>query len=207
MGAPAKYRGTITREQWLINETRVVARLMVDEGLSQSCDITERVMSLNLFQYPTEREQKSISRACARRLIALSEDEVIRTSLLKLAAHGTLEQLSQVNLYAMMRDNRLVWDFMTCVIAPKLQKFDQTLRKREITAFVEGLRAQDERVATWSDATRNKVRQVLTNCIEGAGLYDRKTERLHAPLLDFEIERCIRANDEAAILPAFGLME
>lgn len=207
MSIPTTYRGSITREQWLVNETRVVARLMADETLSDTKEIIEKVTAQNLFQYPTEREQKSIARACCRRLLALSEDEGVRASLIDLAAHGSLEQLAQVNLYAMMRDNRLVWDFMACVIAPKFSLFDLSLRKSEIVTFIEGLRAQDDRVATWSDATCNKVRQVLVNCIEGAGLYSRKTEALRPPLLDFELERCVRANDDAAVLPAFGITE
>lgn len=119
MSMPTTYRGSMTREQWLVNETRVVARLMADENLSDTKEIIEKVTAQNLFQYPTEREQKSITRACCRRLLALSEDEDVRASLINLAAHGSLEQLAQVNLYAMMCDNRVVWDFMTCVIAPK----------------------------------------------------------------------------------------
>lgn len=207
MSMPTTYRGSMTREQWLVNETRVVARLMVDENFSDTKEIIEKVAAQNLFQYPTEREQKSIARACCRRLLALSEGEDVRASLINLAAHGSLEQLAQVNLYAMMCDNRVVWDFMTCVIAPKFNLFDLSLRKSEIATFIEGLRAQDDRVATWSDATCNKVRQVLVNCIEGAGLYSRKTETLRPPLLDFELERCVRANDDAAVLPAFGITE
>lgn len=207
MSIPITYRGSITREQWLVNETRVVARLMADEGLSDTKEIIEKVTAQNLFQYPTEREQKSIARACCRRLLALSEDEDVRASLIDLAAHGSLEQLAQVNLYAMMRDNRVVWDFMTCVIAPKFSLFDLSLRKSEIVTFIEGLRAQDDRVATWSDATCNKVRQVLVNCIEGAEMYSRKTEALRPPLFDFELERCVRANGDEAVLPAFGITE
>ena len=78
MTAPATYRGTITREQWLVDETRVIARLMMEEGLTSDAELIERVTSQNLFQYPTEREQASITRACARRLCALSDDPQTR---------------------------------------------------------------------------------------------------------------------------------
>ena len=42
MSIPTTYRGSITREQWLVNETRVVARLMADEDLSDSKEIIEK---------------------------------------------------------------------------------------------------------------------------------------------------------------------
>lgn len=194
MSAPQAYRGSITREQWLVNETRTVARLMLDEGIADTAGLVDAVVSANPFQYPTERELKSITRACARRLAALSDDPQLRRRLVELIAHGTPDQLAQTNLYAMMRDNRIVWDFMTCVVARKLEALDPLLRRREIADFVEGLRAQDGRAARWSDATANKVRQVLTACLERCGMYDRATERIAPPLLDLDLEAAIRAN-------------
>ena len=77
MDATTPYNGAITREQFLMRETRVVAQLRLDEGLTDQ-QIVSRVVEQNLFQYPTERELKSISRACARRLRALSDDPAAR---------------------------------------------------------------------------------------------------------------------------------
>lgn len=200
------YRGGITREQWLVDETRIVARLMLDSPeLHNATLLAERILKDNIFQYPTEREIGSITRACARRIDALSGDEALRDRLAALIARGTAEQLRQTNLYAMARDNRIVWDFLTCLVAPKFANLDTTLRKHEIEAFLQGLRAQDERVATWSDATLNKIRQVLTQCLEQCDMYNRKTERLQSPLLDYDLENMIRENSDAAILPAFGI--
>lgn len=207
MSAPSVYRGSITREQWLVNETRTIARLILDEGLTEQADLIQAVVATNPFQYPTEREIKSITRACHRRLTALSDDPDLRARLTDLIAHGTPDQLMQTNLYAMMRDNRIVWDFMACVIARKFAALDLTLRKHEIVDFIEGLRAQDEKAARWSAATANKIRQVLTACLEQCGMYDRKTEQLTPPLLDFDLEQDIRANGDADILSAFGLTE
>lgn len=93
MSAPQAYRGSITREQWLVNETRTVARLMLDEGIADAAGLVDAVVSANPFQYPTERELKSITRACARRLAALSDDPQLRRRLVELIAHGTPDQL------------------------------------------------------------------------------------------------------------------
>lgn len=203
--APETYRGSITREQWLIDETRTVARLMADEGITADADLVARVTSQNLFCYPTEREQASIARACARRLRALSNDPDTRDRAIDLVAHGTPDQHNQTNLYAMMRDNRLVWDFMLCLVARKLETLDTTLRRYEIADFLEGLRVQNERVDTWSDATLNKVRQVLTACLVNCGMYDRAAEQLKPLLLDYDLELCMRANGDNAVLRVFGM--
>lgn len=200
------YRGALTREQWLFREIRIVARLRLDEGLSDA-DIVDRVVEQNLFQYPTERELKSIARALCRRLTVLSDDEGRRARLARLVAHGTVDQARQTNLYAIACDYRVMWEFMTVVVASKRRQLDAHLPKREIVSFLEGLRAQDEKVAGWSDATLNKIRQVFVKCLEECGMYDRASEQLTSVLLDFELEGLIRANDDAAILPAFGVMD
>ena len=208
MSAPVTYRGSITREQWLVDETRTVARLRLeDPSFLDTRALAAHILENNLFQYPTEREVGSIARACARRLDALSTDPERRERLTRLIAHGTIEQLRQANLYALMRDNRLVWDFMTCVVESKFSLLDMHLGKAEIATFLEGLHAQDERVASWSPATLNKIRQVLAQCLEQCGMYDRKTEQLSTLLLDYDLENLIRENGDAGILPAFGLAQ
>lgn len=200
------YRGALTREQWLFREIRIIARLRLDEGLSDA-DIVDRVVEQNLFQYPTERELKSIARALCRRLDSLSDDEGRRARLARLIAHGTVDQARQTNLYAIACDYRVMWEFMTVVVASKRRQLDAHLPKREIVSFLEGLRAQDEKVAGWSDATLNKIRQVFVKCLEECGMYDRASEQLTSVLLDFELEGLIRANDDAAILPALCVMD
>ncbi|MDO4849761.1 MAG: DUF1819 family protein [Coriobacteriia bacterium] len=211
MPTDAPYRGSITREQWLLRETRTVARLRTDAAGSgeslELADVVDLAAEENIFQYPTEREVKSIARACWRRLDALSDDPALRNRLIGLVATGTPDQARQVNLYALARDNRIVWEFLAAVVARKLQGLDESLSKREIIAFLEGLRAQDERAARWSDATLNKIRQVLTACLVECGMYDRRAETLLRPLLDLTLEQAMRANGDQALLPAFGAAE
>lgn len=117
MDASTPYNGAITREQFLVRETRVVAQLKTDENLTNE-QIIERVTRLNLFHYPTERELKSISKACCRRLDALSDDPSTRDALVRLIAHGMPEEVRQANLYALMRTFRVAWEFMVTVVGP-----------------------------------------------------------------------------------------
>ena len=207
MTAPSTYRGSITREQWLANETRTVARLMVRECIADTAELVQRVTESNLFGYPTEREQRSIARACARRLNVLSDAPSTRVQLINLIAEGTPDQLRQTNLYAMARDNRIVWDFLAGLVAHKTKTLDFALTRREIEMFLQGLRQQSDRAATWSDSTMNKIRQVLTQCLEQSGIYNRKTQQISQPILDFELEQCMRANDDTELLAAFGITQ
>ena len=201
------YRGALTREQWLFREIRIIARLRLDEGLSDA-DIVDRVVEQNLFQYPTERELKSITRACLLRLDNLSEDPALRRSLTDLIAHGLPAQASQTNLYAIMRTYRVVWEFMLGVVGEKFLRLDARLAKHEIVAFLEGLRSQSKTVAGWSDATINKIRQVLIKCLVEVGyLSSPRSEELSPVLLDLDLERAMRTNGDAIALPAFSCVD
>lgn len=200
MDASTPYNGAITREQFLVRETRVVAQLKTDENLTNE-QIVERVTRLNLFHYPTERELKSISKACCRRLDALSDDPSTRDALVRL-----IEEVRQANLYALMRTFRVAWEFMVTVVGPRYRSFDPSLPRRDIAGFLEQLRTQDERVAGWSDATMNKIRQVLTAALVECAMYDRKTETLQPVFLGVSLEQGIRANGDEVCLPAFNCL-
>ena len=199
---PNRYNGAITREQYLFRELVVAARMLQDDP--DPAAVLERIVSTNAFGYPTERELRSIGRACLRRLVALSGDPSLRASLVDLLLNGIASQRHQVALYAMARDNRLVEEFLVNVVAEKRRALDPSLPRRDIVTFLEGLCGQDAVVASWSDATLNKIRQVLAKSLEESGLYDRKEERLAPVLADPELSRLMGLNDDGRLIPAFG---
>ncbi len=112
MAKQSEYRASLTREQFLFYEMRVVARLRI-QGMSVDCGL-KTVMEENLFQFPTERMIASIFQSCWKRLDVLGSDDLIRE-----IAYGSPEDAKLINLYSMMRYNRLVWDFMVTVIGEK----------------------------------------------------------------------------------------
>ena len=70
--SPYSGSGSLTREQFLFHETRIVAKLLVDEDLNDE-EITQRIMDENLFQFPTEKSVKRIVNGCLRRLASLDD--------------------------------------------------------------------------------------------------------------------------------------
>ena len=83
--SPYKGSGSLTREQFLFYETRVVARLMVDKQLDDK-EIVEKIVADNLFQFPTERTVKNIAKVCIKRLHCLEDESLINT-----IAHSCVE--------------------------------------------------------------------------------------------------------------------
>lgn len=199
--ASSPYSAVMTREQFLFHETRITAKLL-DEGLEKD-EIIKKIFSENLFQYPTEKSVRRMVLACLRRLEALSDQTLITA----IAAESS-DVAKQICLYAMMRQYRLVWDFMLTVIGEKYRKLDASFSKMDLHGFFLRLQEQDDWVAAWSDQTIAKLRQVLTKILVENGYLDSiKAERLNPVLLSPILERAIRRSGQEIALPAFNCLE
>ena len=148
------YNGGLTREKFLYYEIRIVSGLYL-QGISRE-EIINRIIEDNLFQFPTERMIKSIAGTCFKRLEALDSEELVYQ-----LANAPADAAKQVNLYAMMKYNRIVWDFMTKIIAEKFRTQDFELSAKDVNMFFIGLQEQNDSVASWSDTTIKKIKQVL----------------------------------------------
>lgn len=193
-----EYNGALTREQFLFFEIRIVASLML-QGLNRN-EVLGKVKEENLFQFPTERMISSIAGACFRRIDALESETLVYH-----LANAPAEVAKQINLYAMMKYNRIVWDFMTTVIAEKFRTQEFEFSKKDLNVFFFRLQEQNDAVASWSDTTIGKMKQVLTKSLVECDYLDstRATE-LNMVAIVPELEDEIRANNDTAALAAFN---
>ena len=187
-----------TREQFLFYEIRAVTRLVL-EGLDDKA-VHARVLAENLFQFPTERSVREMTNTCLRRIHLLDN-----ANLIDLLANAPADVGKQVNLYAMMCDNKIVWDFMTTVIGEKFRIRDLAFGRNDLNLFLFRLREQVDSAAKWSDGTVGKLKSVLSRCLLETGyLSGERNEALVPVLLHDEVERGIRANGDLAALSAFN---
>ena len=103
------YIASLTREPFLFYEMRTTAKLL-SAGLSEE-DVIAQITKDNLFQYPTEKSVARMAKACLKRLSAMND-----TDLIEAIASQPNEIAKQICLYAMMKQSRLVWEFMLTVI-------------------------------------------------------------------------------------------
>ncbi|MBQ4404902.1 MAG: DUF1819 family protein [Selenomonadaceae bacterium] len=191
------YNAAIAREQFLFYETRITAKLLC-AGLAKDAAI-KRIVHENLFQYPTEKSIKSIAQACIRRLNAMEDN-----SLVQAIATQPAEVSKQICLYAMMRQYRLVQDFMLSVVGEKYRVLDFSFGRIDINAFFMRLQEQDDWVAAWSDSTILKLKQVLRKILLENGYITSK--QLNPVLLSPILEKAIRAAGQEVLLPAFNCL-
>ena len=193
-----QYNGGLTSEQFLFYEIRIVAKQYLEE---KSIDeIIEYILRDNLFQYPTERKISKLARACHRRIVALDNDKLVYE-----LANAPAEVAKQINLYAMMRYNRLVREFMTGLIGEKYRQHDFSYTRKDINVFFSRLREQNDDIAAWSEQTLSKLKQVLTKCLIETEMLDSfRDHDLNPIFISAELESGIHENNDLTALPAFN---
>lgn len=198
MNVNCPYNGGLTAEQSLFYEIRIVSKMYL-EGVSVD-DAIEAVKADNLFQYPTERLVSRMTRACYKRMDALNNDH-LRNEI----AYAPVEIAKQINLYAMMRYNRLVYEFLVGVIGEKFRNQDFSFSRKDLNTFFSRLQEQNDYVAEWSDSTLSKIKQVITKVLVETGYLDTfKSEKLNPVFLCSELEEGIRENNDSEALAAFN---
>ena len=164
--------------------------------------IVERIVKDNIYQYPTEKTIRQVAVGCVARLNGLNDEELVST-----IANQDVETAKQICLYAMMKQYRLVWDFMITVIGTKYRQQDFGFHRREVNSFLLQLQEQDDLVASWSESTVKKIGAVLVRLlIENEYIDNSNSNRLNPVLISRILENNIRSNGEEIVLPAFNCL-
>jgi len=198
MDSATQYNGGLTAEQFLFYEIRIVAKQYIQRKTAD--EIVEYVKKDNLFQYPTERQVSRLARACYRRLAALDNKNLVNEII-----SAPSEIAKQINLYAMMRYNRLMREFMINLIGEKYRQQDYNFSRKDLNIFFSHLQEQNDDVAGWSDKTLGKLKQVLTKCLVETQMLDSvKDTTLNPIFISEELENGIRENSDIEALAAFN---
>lgn len=196
--SPYKGSAQITREQFLFYEMRTTAKLIC-EGLEDN-EIIDRIVEDNLFQYPTEKSIRRMAKACIVRLKGICDIDLVEA-----VASQSSETAKQICLYAMMKQYRLVWDFMITVIGEKYRMQNFSFSQMDVNVFFMQLQEQDDYVAGWSESTMKKIRQVLIRVLaENEYLDDIKADHINPVWLNSVLENAIRSNNDDRALAAFN---
>ena len=199
--ANSPYLAIITRETLLFNEMRITAKLLKQNDNREK--IAETIISDNLYQYPTEKSLKRYVKTCFKRIDALDSETLIAS-----LSQDNAETAKQICLYAMMKDSRLVWDFMLTVIGEKYRNLDLSFSARDVSDFMIRLIEQDDWVATWSDSTVAKIKQVLRKTLVEVGYLDNiRSDHLNTVYLAPVLRDVIIDQNLDIVLPAYDCFE
>ena len=141
-------------------------------------------------------------RPCLRRLRGLEDDLAVH-----MIAHQSASVARQLCLYAMMRDSRLVAEFMVTVIGEKYRQHDTNFSRADIRIFFLHLVEQNDQASTWTEATIKKLSSVLMSILVQNGyLANPRAKELQPVILQSPVRDAIKRHHDEWMLPAFHVL-
>lgn len=177
-----EYSSAMTGAAFMLYEFRQLAALK-EQGLTDKA-IREKTLQENIFQYEKLSSLKRGLPSILRRVNAI--DGRLRQT----AAEGSLEDAKAVNLYAIMKTDRLFFEFMDEVIGDKLRMNEYSFEKRNLNQFFTVKAEQHEKIAGWTETTVSKLKQVYRKILMETGyLQDQQSNELNHLLLDGHVKQ------------------
>lgn len=191
-----EYKANLTGAWFLFYEIKQVTKL-IEEGLDDK-EIRTLVYEENLFQHNKIASVKRAFPTVLRRARLL--DDELRNLLLE----GSMENAKLVNLLAIAMDDRLFYEFLQEVIKEKYESSEMALEKIDINMYFTNKAEQSEKIDSFTDTTRNKLRQVYFKILVEAGVIsDIKSGQLNRIYLDGVLRDALRNSDNTEFIKIF----
>ncbi|WP_321166568.1 DUF1819 family protein [Paenibacillus sp. Soil724D2] len=192
-----EYSATLTGAAFLLYELKQVIKLK-QEGLSDLI-IKEKTLLDNLFQYSIRSSLKRSLPSVIRRANVL--DDTLGNMLMV----ESLELGKIINLYAIMKTDRLFFEFMNEVIREKFESDNYLFEKKDLNLYMATKAEQDLVVSAWTEQTVNKLKQVYIKLLFESGLLkNKKTGELNRLLMDEQLKRHLIQIGDIAYVRAMG---
>ena len=194
-----KYSSNIKDKGLLGKELKLAAELYCQGNSFEK--ISEMSIDENIFQVNTERRRKEMAECIIVRMKYLDEFTIKRI------AEGTIFLANTLSLYAMMKTNPLVFDFMNEVYREKAELMINRITDADMNQFMDVKAQQIETVAKWTDGNREKAKGALRNALIEAGVLRDMGSfyMVLVPVLDMDLVQNLLSIDGETYLKAMGI--
>ncbi|HQS65932.1 MAG TPA: DUF1819 family protein [Sulfuricurvum sp.] len=184
-------------EEYLLSYTAAPLLPRVMQQLAQlyteSADwktVEQRAVQENIFQKPTVASQKRVYSELLKRFNHLTSEQI------KYIATAPMDDVRVIALLGALKAYRLIREFIAEVVYEKFYLFDYIIQNSDYVSFISSKEAHSSKLATISESTHKKLRQVMFNMLhEGGLLHDTKSLMIQKPLLSDQVIQLIVADD------------
>lgn len=191
-----EYKSTIKSRPYLYKETKKAASI-VNKGFAVD-DIKVKSLEENIFLLESEARKKEVASIIVSRLSGL--DNYVMDKI----ENSSVETSKILVLYAILKTDRLFFEFINEVYKEKILLKDMYIRDKDFGVFFQNKREQSEKVASWSEYTLKKLRQVYIRILFESGLIkEQKGDReIKTPIIDNEIRDYLYSIGDVAYINA-----
>lgn len=171
------YSSKLTAEPFLYNETRIIANYLFDG--EDEFSLKKRNIEENLIQHKKKGSIVRVNTPIFRRL------KVMDKELMDDFIHSDVENSKYILLYAIMKTDKLVRDFILEVYKDKLLMKKEYIEKYDIDNWFEEKCILSKNLNERTDATKSKLKQVIMKIMQDSGLVRKEKNRFEIirPLL------------------------
>lgn len=193
-----KYTSALTGELFLFNETRILARYLV-----QGEDINllrKRNLSQNLIMHKGVGSLKRSSAPIFRRLSMMSP------AALQAFSDGDIESARLILLVTAAKSDRLIRDFVLNVYADKIALKTNIISKSDIERFFESVYDIAPSLRDRSESTKRNLKQKLMKIVTEAGLVKKQSQAflVTRPIISNKLANLLVADGDSEYIKALG---
>lgn len=187
--------GLISQSFWFVEMKKVIK--LIDDGKSEE-EIKKMCIDENLFGAAKEYRAKRIYGYIWNRAKRLDK------TLIDLFCTSDLASQKVINLIAILRSDRLFFEFMFEVYREKKILGVPVMEDIDVNVFFKNKEIQSEDIAAWTDNTKRRLRSIYFNYLIDANLLTvvDKKKMITPPILDIALERYLETCGDNSIIKA-----
>ena len=192
------YSAKLTAEPFLYNETKIIGRYLLDG--ENEAELKRRNIEEDLIKHKKTGSVKRVNAPIFRRLNVMSKE------MLEEFVCSDIETSKCILLYAIMKTDRLVKDFIFEVYKDKLFMRKEYIEKFDIDNWHEEKCILSETLKNRSETTTAKLKQVIMKILQDSGLVIKEKDRFKIvrPLLKEKYINMLDKNGDLEYAKAIG---
>lgn len=189
--------GLMSQSCWFIEFKRIVQLIVA--GKTEE-EIKKECLENNLLGAVKEYRAKRMYGYLINRASMLDEE------LVQLFTESDLATQKVINLIAILRGDRLFFEFVYEVYREKAILGQHTLEDTDVNIFFTKKGNQSEIVEGWNDSTKRHLRSNYVTCLADANLLqvEKKVRKITTPILDSQLIRHLENCGDHALLVAIS---
>lgn len=193
------YSTKLTAEPFLYNETKIIGEYLLSGENVQ--ELKRKNIEENLIKHKKQGSVKRTNAPIFRRLEAMNDD------ILENFVYSDVETSKYLLVYAIMKTDKLVRDFIIEVYKDKIIMRNEYIEKYDIDRWYEMKKESSFSLKNKSDITNSKAKQVIMKILQDSGMVVKETNnrfRIIKPLLNDKFIHLLEENKDIEYAKAIG---
>jgi hypothetical protein len=191
------YSAKLTGANFLYNETKIIGDYLLNG--EDPKELRKRNIEENLIKYKSPKAISRVNSPIFERLNVFNEE------MLEEFVNGDLENSRLLLVYAIMKTDNLVCDFITEIYKDRILRYKEYIEQFEINDWFENIYVNSN-LCNVSETTKYKLKQVMMRIMIDSGLVKKEEDKykILIPILSSRFEYLLTSVGDVDYYRAIG---